>query len=161
MPEAVAARLRANAEQLLNEVVGMPEELIGWVPGEGVWTVMDNLCHVREFVPFWTAEALRVVAGSAEPWGRNHADADRLAAVTGTSRHRLEDVVRDIREAVEASAAALSRLSDAELAAEAPSRNPRWGVKPAWFIVDDLLVGHIEKHLGQIRRNAAQFAEAR
>jgi hypothetical protein len=37
------------------------------------------------------------------------------------------------------------------------SRNPRWGVKPAGFIVDHLIVQHLEKHLGQIRRNVAQY----
>jgi hypothetical protein len=45
------------------------------------------------------------------------------------------------------------------LPVEATSKNPRWGVTPASFVVDQLLVGHVEKHLGQIRRNAGQFAE--
>jgi hypothetical protein len=44
---------------------------------------------------------------------------------------------------------------------EAASRNPRWGVKPASFVVDELLVHHVAKHQSQIRRNAAQFAQGR
>jgi hypothetical protein len=40
-----------------------------------------------------------------------------------------------------------------------PSRNPRWDVKPAAFVMDHLLVEHVEKHLGQIRRNVRQFSE--
>ena len=64
----------------------LPAELIHWVPAPGVWTVMDNLCHIREFVPFWTAETLRIVRRPAEPWGRDHTDAARLAAVTNTRR---------------------------------------------------------------------------
>ena len=32
-------------------------------------------------------------------------------------------------------------------------------VKPASFIIDDLLTQHVEKHLGQIRRNVMQFEE--
>ena len=47
--------------EILTEVQQLPAELIQWVPAEGVWTVMDNLCHIREFVPFWTGEALRIV----------------------------------------------------------------------------------------------------
>ena len=31
--------------------------------------------------------------------------------------------------------------------------------KPASFVVDHLLVEHVEKHLGQIRRNVTQFVE--
>ena len=52
-------------------------------------------------------------------------------------------------------------LSDHDLAVEASSRNPRWGVKPASFVVDEVLVHHVAKHQGQIRRNIAQFNEAR
>jgi hypothetical protein len=66
-------------------------------------------------------------------------------------------VVDAIRAAVADSAATLWRLSDADLDVEAASRNPRWGVKPAHFIVDHLLVQHVEKHVGQIRRNVTQY----
>ena len=48
-------------------------------------------------------------------------------------------------------------MSDADLDVESASRNPRLGVKPAQFIVDDLLVQHVEKHLGQVRRNVSQY----
>ena len=51
------------------------------------------------------------------------------------------------------------RVTKATLSAtvEATSKNPRWGLKPASFVVDHLLVQHVEKHLGQIRRNITQF----
>jgi uncharacterized damage-inducible protein DinB len=164
MPEAqtramaAAERLTSTTEEILAEVQQQPAELIHWIPAEGVWTVMDNLCHIREFVPFWTGEALRIAQRQGERWGRDHTDTARLAAVTNTSAHRLADVVADIREAVRHSTETLRTLSDEQLAAEAASRNPRWGVKPASFVVEDLLVQHVAKHLGQIRRNVAQFA---
>ncbi len=156
-----AAQLRLSADEILGEAQRLPPEMIHWVPAEGVWSVMDILCHIREFVPFWTSETVRVASGSGEQWGRNHADPDRLAAVRNTAGLQPGDVAVDIREAVRRSADTLSRLSDADLAAEAISMNPRWGMKPASFIVDDLLVDHLRKHLGQIRRNAARFAEER
>ncbi len=82
---AAAERLSTTTDEILTEVQQLPAELIHWVPAEGVWTVMDNLCHIREFVPFWTGEALRIVRGSGTPWGRDHTDAGRLAAVTNTA----------------------------------------------------------------------------
>ncbi|MEZ5284948.1 MAG: hypothetical protein R2712_09080 [Vicinamibacterales bacterium] len=30
---------------------------------------MDNLCHIREFVPFWMEEARRIAAGTGDAWG--------------------------------------------------------------------------------------------
>ena len=156
-----AARLQAVTEQILSEVQRLPSELITWIPAAGVWSVMDNLCHVREFVPFWTAEALRIARQSGEQWGRDHTDAARLAAVTNTAANKLQDVTDDIRRVVLQSAGTLTGLSDADLAVEATSRNPRWGLKPASFVVEHLLVQHVEKHLGQIRRNVTQFDERR
>ena len=158
---AAADLLTKTTGEILAEVEQLPSELIHWVPGDGVWTVMDNLCHIREFVPFWTGETLRIVRRTGEPWGRDHTDTARLAAVTNTAAYQLDAVVADIREAVRRSAETLRTLSEEDLASEATSKNPRWGVKPASFVVDDLLVSHVAKHQGQIRRNVAQFDEGR
>jgi uncharacterized damage-inducible protein DinB len=154
-----AARLRAATDELVSAVRGLPADLITWIPGEGVWSVMDNLCHIREFVPFWTRETQRIIRSPSERWGRDHTDAARLAAVSGTAGYNLDDVLEDIQRAVNESASTLTGLSDADLAVTAASVNPRWDVKPASFVVDHLLVQHVEKHLGQIRRNARQFSE--
>jgi uncharacterized damage-inducible protein DinB len=166
MPEqtraaAAAVRLQATTDDIVGEVRRLPPELVTWIPAEGVWSVMDILCHIREFVPFWTNETMRIARRPHEPWGRDHTDAGRLAAVANTASYNVDDVLADIRQAVQRSAETLNGLRDADLAVEATSRNPRWGVKPASFVIDQLLVQHVEKHLGQIRRNVAQFAEAR
>jgi uncharacterized damage-inducible protein DinB len=157
---AVAAdQLQVITSEILAEVDRLPPEIINWIPAEGVWSVMDILCHIREFVPFWTGEIVRMARRPEEKWGRDHTDTARLAAVTNTAANKLEDVVADIRRAVRRSAEALNDLSDADLAVEATSKNPRWGLKPASFVVDHLLVEHVEKHLGQIRRNVTQFGQ--
>lgn len=155
-----AQRLRSAADEIIAEARALPTGLITWIPAEGVWSVMDNLCHIREFVPFWTAEVLRITGSPTEPWGRDHTDAARLAAVTNTAQYAIEDVLRDLDAGVRNAAAALAKLTDEDLAIEATSRNPRWAVKPASFVVEHLLVQHLEKHLGQIRRNVAQYQAA-
>ena len=163
MPEThgqrAAARLQAAVDTMLTGVAALPPGLLTWEPAPGVWSVMDNLCHVQEFIPFWTAQALRVVEQPHELWGRDHTDRDRLAAVTNTSARPLRDVADALRREAVESAATLSRLTDAQLAVEAASRNPRFGRKPARFIVDDLIAGHVEKHIRQIARNVTQFEQ--
>ena len=159
-PAAAASRLQATTDEIINEVRRLPADLVNWVPAQGVWSVMDILCHIREFVPFWTAETLRIVRQPNETWGRDHTDTARKAAVTNTSAYKLEDVLSDVRQAAQRSADVLRGLSDTDLDRQATSKNPRWGVKPASFVVDHLLVEHVEKHLGQIRRNVRQFDEA-
>jgi fumarylpyruvate hydrolase len=154
-----AARLRAAVETLIARVATLPPDLLTWEPAPGVWSVMDNICHVQEFVPFWTAQARRVSEYPAELWGRDHTDRDRLAAVTDTSTRRPQDVIQAIREGTDVAAATLASLTDAQLAAEATSRNPRFGRRQARFIVDDLVVGHVEKHVRQIARNVTQYQQ--
>ena len=85
-------------------------------------------------------------------------DQRRLGAVQAAATRTLPDLERSIRAGAVDAAAKLSALSEADLQIEATSKNPRWGLKPAAFIVDDLIVHHVEKHLGQIRRNVAQYA---
>ncbi|WP_318503144.1 hypothetical protein [Bacillus sp. T3] len=51
----------------------------------------------------------------------------------------------------------LTKLDEDFLKVEAPSRNPRFGMKPISFIVDHLLVEHVIKHYGQIQRNLVKF----
>ena len=154
-----AVRLQRITDEILSEVEHLPPALINWIPREGVWSVMDILCHIREFIPFWTGETVRIARRPDEAWGRDHTDTGRLAAVTKTAAYKLDDVVADIRRLARESAETLDGLSDADLSIEATSKNPRWGLKPASFVVHHLLVGHAEKHLGQIRRNAAQFSQ--
>jgi fumarylpyruvate hydrolase len=152
-------RLKTIADEMLAEVDRLPAPLITWQPAPDVWSVMDILCHVQEFIPYWTRQALRVIEHPEEQWGRDHTDRDRMAAVTDTSVRQLSDVQRAIHRGVTESADALARVSDAELDREATSKNPRWGQRPAHFIVDHLLVQHVEKHLGQIRRNVSQYQQ--
>ncbi len=158
-PRQSAARLKETGDQILDEVQRMPAELVTWKPAEDVWSVLEILCHIDEFVPFWTEETLRVVHDPGRDWGRDHTDTRRLSAVTAAAARSLADVVPSIRAGIADSVVKLSGLREEDLRQEAKSRNPRWGVKPAAFIVDDLLVHHVEKHLGQIRRNVAQYGQ--
>jgi uncharacterized damage-inducible protein DinB len=158
-PPQSAARLKETVDQILDDVRRMPAELVAWKPAEDVWSVLEILCHIDEFVPFWTGEVVRVVRDSGYEWGRDHTDARRLSAVKGAAARSIAEVVPSIRAGVADAVGQLSGLREEDLRKEAKSRNPRWGVKPAAFIVDDLLVHHVEKHLGQIRRNVAQYSQ--
>ena len=84
---AAAARLGTTTDEILAEVQRLPPELITWIPADGVWSVMDNLCHIREFVPFWTdGDAAHHRDRRPDRWGRDHTDAARLAAVSEHGR---------------------------------------------------------------------------
>ena len=156
-----AARLEAAADALLTEVASLPADLITWKPADDVWSVMEILCHVAEFLPFWTGQTLQIIRQPDKEWGRNHTDTARLDAVQRAGSRSLPEVTTAIRDGADASAAEIRELRDADLAVEAMSRNPRWARQPASFVIEHLLIEHVEKHLGQIQRNAKQFHERR
>jgi hypothetical protein len=156
---ALAARLHAAAELLVAEVAKAPAECISWKPADDVWSVMEILCHVAEFVPYWTSQTLLVVRHRDGLWGRTHTDTARIDAVNRAGRRSVDDVLSSIRTGVGSSATILRGLTDAEFDLEAMSHNPKWARKPASFIAEHLVVEHVEKHAGQVRRNVAQFHE--
>jgi uncharacterized damage-inducible protein DinB len=154
-----AESMRNTAANIDADVRNLSAELIHWRPAPEVWSIMDNLCHIVEFVPYWTNEVQAIVRDPTQTWGRDHTHAGRLAAVRDTSGKVLDEVLSAIRNVVSDSAETLAALPDQALATEAPSRNPRWGAKPVSFIVDHLLVQHLQNHRSQIQRNIRQHSE--
>ena len=154
-------RLQAAAEEMIAEVQQLPPDLITWKPANDVWSVMEILCHVQEFVPYWAGQITQIVEHPDQTWGRDHTNTDRLAAVESAAGRTLSDVQHAIRTAARDAAERIAHLNDADLDVEATSKNPRWGVKPAHFVLDHLLVQHVEKHIGQIRRNVSQYPSGR
>jgi len=159
-PQQSADRIKDVVDEILDEVHRLPGDLITWKPADDVWSVLEILCHIDEFVPFWTDEAVSIVRDPSRKWGRDHTDTRRLEAVKAAPARELRDVERSIRTGVSDASAKLAALRETDLQITAMSHNPRWGTKPAAFVVDDLLVHHVEKHLGQIRRNVAQYNES-
>jgi uncharacterized damage-inducible protein DinB len=155
--DELAARLESVTDALLTEVASLPSDLILWKPADDVWSVLEILCHVAEFVPYWTGQTLQITRQSGESWGRTHADPARLEAVRQAGSISLPEVMAAIRDGVQKSAAALRALHESDLAIEAMSRNPRWARQPASFLVEHLLIEHVEKHRSQVQRNARQF----
>lgn len=156
---ALAVGLLEAADTLTAEVAALPPALIDWKPAEDVWSVMEIICHVDEFVPYWTEQTLQVVRHPDQLWGRDHTDERRLGAVRQAGSRTPGHVLSSIGTHARAAAESINGLTDADLDLEAASRNPRWGHRPASFIVDHLLVQHVLKHIGQVRRNVAQYQE--
>lgn len=157
--QAATAIMRSTTDEILSQVDSIPQYCIHWKPGPEIWTVMDNLCHIAEFVPYWTGQVEQVIEYPDKSWGRTHHDSDRLAAVADTSSCDLDKVKEQIRSSVTNSLSRLERFTSDQFGIQAPSRNPKWGIKPASFIVDTLLVAHLRSHLSQIRRNLTQYRQ--
>jgi hypothetical protein len=150
--------IQKSSKEIVETPRGLSDEVLRWKPEENVWSIMEILCHVEEVAPYWTAELEAVVSHPGIEWGRGVQDPVRLAAVTRAPERSLGDVLNGIEQATKETVDLLARLKDEDLDIESPSRNPRFGVKPMSFIVDHMMVEHLEKHLRQMQRNVAQFS---
>jgi hypothetical protein len=141
----VEARLRELTRTRLSGTTA-PDPTTGerWDAGQ-VWA------HLGEFIPYWIAQAERVLAvGSADPvpFGRIKANPERIAAIE-RDRHRAATALwHDLREDLNDLRAFLSSVS--ERGWQVRGLHPTRGVMPVSRIVEEFLIGHLEEHADQL-----------
>lgn len=121
-------------------------------PGSGErWDAGQVWAHLGEFIPYWIAQAERVLAaGSADPvpFGRTKASPERIAAIE-RDRHRAATALwHDLREDLNDLRAFLSGVG--ERGWQVRGLHPSLGVMPVSRIVDEFLIGHLEEHADQL-----------
>jgi uncharacterized damage-inducible protein DinB len=117
-------------------------------PAENEWTIMEDLAHIVEFMPYWANEIEKLVAAPGQNFGRTMQDAGRLQAI---NEHGSDDLVQ-IRAALPSSYARLAQvlgeLKDNNL--ELTAHHSRFGDQTlAWFI-EDFVTHHLTSHLEQL-----------
>ncbi|MED1951808.1 DinB family protein [Brevibacillus centrosporus] len=159
MEEAIRS-INESIDQIVGIAEGLPEELIRWKPQSDTWSIAEILCHVEEATPYWLQEIQALVASPGTEWGRGLQHAGRLEAVASAGKRSTAEVRQAIQHSKKNVRDILSSLSEVDLRSESPSRNPRFGTKPLAFIVEHLLLDHLDAHLRQIKRNMQQFEAA-
>ncbi|MEX2105157.1 MAG: DinB family protein [Bacilli bacterium] len=157
--QGVIVSINQTIDEIVNISKELPEEILRWKPEEGVWSIMEVLCHVEEATPYWLNELQQVIASPGIEWGRGLQHEGRLAAVAQASQQTKDKVLKRITDSKQKLRDVLGSLNSEDLSIESPSRNPRFGTKPMTFIVDHLLLAHVDQHLNQIKRNVQQYEE--
>ena len=154
-PKVEEIRLRVRASynelnQLLNgPIANMDTTRIYQSPGSGEWTIMENLAHIVEFLPYWGDEIAKLVVHPGQKFGRTQKDEGRLRAIA----EHGSDSLAQIRAALPASYEHLDKVlcqfqdSDLELMGHHVIRGER---NLGWFI-DEFIAKHLEDHILQIK----------
>ncbi len=125
-------------------------------PAADEWTIMQNLAHIVEFMPYWAGEVDKVLAEPGCLFGRTPDNAGRLQ---GISQHEL-DTLSKIDAALSESYAKLDevlrKLQDSDL--ELIGNHVRYGEKSIGWLIDDLIVDHLKGHVEQIQQNLSQMS---
>jgi uncharacterized damage-inducible protein DinB len=120
-------------------------------PAENEWTIIQNLAHVVEFMPYWAGEIEKVIAEPGCEFGRTPEDTGRLQ---GISEHERDSLSR-IKAALPGSYArldeVLGRLKDNDL--ELTGKHVRYGEKPLYWLIEEFVTNHLSGHVEQIKRS--------
>jgi hypothetical protein len=120
-------------------------------PAENEWTIMQNLAHIVEFMPYWAGEIEKVLAEPGCAFGRTHDDVGRLH---GISKHEM-DSLNKIKATLPGSYAnlneVLGKLQDNDL--ELTGKHVRYGDKTVGWLIEDLITTHLSGHVEQVKRS--------
>ena len=154
-PRVAAIRLDVQQSyDALNQLIDgplaqLPSEKLYQSPADNEWTIMENLAHIVEFMPYWGNEIAKLVAHPGQNFGRVQQDERRLKEI----RDHAHDSLAQIKALLPASHARLQEvlesLQDSDL--QLTGVHSRYGEKPlAWFM-EDFVTGHLRAHLVQMR----------
>jgi uncharacterized damage-inducible protein DinB len=158
-PEERIQRLQGSVQRLLADIEQLPAEVLYREPAAGQWPVMSTLAHVAEILPYWAHQAEKIARQPGAPFGRTHADADRIAAIEQHSRDSLEAIVAHIHAALDESVRTLRSLPDD--AWTTAGQHPTRGLMTAEEVIDRFLLNHVEEHTAQISATLAALTAPR
>ena len=127
----------------------LPSDKLYQSPADNEWTIMENLAHIVEFMPYWGNEIAKLVAQPGQNFGRVQQDERRLKEI----RDHARDSLAQIKAMLPASHArlqeVLASLRDSDL--QLTGVHSRYGEKPLEWFMEDFVTGHLRAHLIQIR----------
>ena len=118
-------------------------------PAENEWTIMQNLAHIVEFMPYWAGEIEKLVAAPGQNFGRTMQHEGRMRAVNEHGR----DSLAQIKEALPGSYVrledVLGGLKDSDL--ELTGRHVKFGEQSLGWFMEEFVTGHLSSHVEQVK----------
>jgi uncharacterized damage-inducible protein DinB len=148
--------LERSVNELIQTIERLPADVLYREPSPGEWPVMSTLAHLAELMPYWAHQAQGIASQPGQPFGRTHADPDRIGAVEEHGHDSLDVAVNRIRASLKESVSVLSALP-----AEAWARtgqHPARGMMTIEQLVDAFLVNHAEEHAAQTQATLSSLS---
>lgn len=122
-------------------------------PAENEWSIMQNLAHIVEIMPYWANEIEKLVARPGQNFGRTQQNEGRLRAIDEHGRDSLEQIKALLPGSYARLQEVLGNLRDSDL--ELTGVHVRYGEKSLDWFIEEFVTGHLIAHLEQIRRDMA------
>jgi hypothetical protein len=151
--EAIRLSVQQSCTDLVELMDGplaelQPEKLYG-EPLAGEWSIMQNLAHIIEFMPYWGHEIEKLVAHPGQNFGRTAQDERRLGAIEEHGRDSLGQIKDELPRSYAQLDEVLGKLKDSDL--QLTGQHIRYGKKPLSWFIEDFVTQHLLNHIEQIR----------
>jgi hypothetical protein len=143
-------RLGATLEGILANAERLLPHRGDSCPADDTWSASQILAHLVEMLPYWAEQARMVSARQhdGEPFGRTHADPQRIAAVERGAHGDARALIPLVRAALERANDSIRAIADADW--QRTARHANRGEMSVEQIVDHFLLDHAEEHAQQL-----------
>lgn len=118
-------------------------------PLDNEWTLMENLAHINEFLPYWADEIEKLVARPGQNFGRTQQQERRLRAIAEHGTDTLSQVRSQLPQSYAHLEQVVSGLNDGDL--ELVGHHSKFGdCKLEWFM-EEFVTKHFADHLEQMK----------
>ena len=154
-PNVEAIRLSVQKSYAeLNQLIDGPlasldPDKLYQTPVENEWSIMQNLAHVVEIMPYWANEIEKLVARPGQNFGRTMQHEGRLQAIREHGSDSLEQMKAALPGSYARLQEVLSKLTDGDL--ELTGIHPRYGEKSLDWFIEEFVTQHLINHVEQIR----------
>src|SRR5712691_7342554 len=129
---ALLEQIRTSYEKLLSLIDGplatLELDQLYQQPFDDEWTVMENLAHTAEFLPYWLDQFSKVIAEPGRSFGRTAEDEGRIAAIRDHRHEALSKMRADLEKSFAHMESVLSSFTDSDL--EVTGQHPKYGQVP-------------------------------
>src|SRR6266851_1901348 len=132
--------------QLLNgPLATLDGEKLYLAPVAGEWSIMQNLAHIVEFMPYWADEIEKLVATPGQNFGRTQQHEGRLRAISEHGTDSLEQIRAALPGSYARLEEVLGNLKDSDL--ELTGHHPKVGEKSLGWFIENFVTQHLIDHL--------------
>ena len=134
--------------QLRSLATAIPAEYLHTDPGDGQWTLAENLAHIAEFSRFFTQDLASHLGNEGAAVGRTHEHPGRNAAIAAAAGQSLDDLRTALDAALDVLAAQLGKLHSEDL--DRLGNNRKYGPEPLQRFLDRYVLEHKAAHAQQL-----------
>jgi uncharacterized damage-inducible protein DinB len=143
--------------QTINEkLVKLNPDRLYQAPAENEWSLMQNLAHIREIMPYWGDEVAKLVKQPGQKFGRVMNDENRLRFIEDHGRDTLAEALAALPASYAHLQAVLTGLTDADLTKTGV--HSRYGEKPLEWFIKEFITDHLKNHVTQLNECLAAVA---